>query len=278
MLTSQKMMNSFSQSWMEHQNCQEETTNSEHPLWGGNNLQGVKISVEKFQANRKSLNGQNQQMTLKLVAIFGRFKVTSSIVITLSHGYNSMCRRKKHSLFHWNTLMLPGLPILIWMYVLQEKKIDDYWNVDSSKHFSDSWRGFTKFSLLKEKPPKGYMWSGRRLTKIQTTTRPDYVWPPRTKIGKDAQNREQKNGRKNSQNLTMLESWGEFTLTIQMTRRVFRNSQKTKDENLKDLMAPAMPCKRDQQHSSIVKTNAEPKIGNEIEFKTVYVCKVESHE
>ena len=46
--------------------------------------------------------------------------------------------------------------------VRQEKKIDDYWNVDSCKHLPDSWRGFTKFTLLKEKLPKGYMWSGER--------------------------------------------------------------------------------------------------------------------
>ena len=32
--------------------------------------------------------------------------------------------------------------------VIQEKRIDDYWNVDSSKHLSDSWRGFTKFTPL----------------------------------------------------------------------------------------------------------------------------------
>ena len=31
---------------------------------------------------------------------FGRSAVTSSIVITLNHEYYSMCRRKKHSLFH----------------------------------------------------------------------------------------------------------------------------------------------------------------------------------
>ena len=35
------------------------------PLWGGNNLQGVKISEENFQANRKSVNRQIQKMTLK---------------------------------------------------------------------------------------------------------------------------------------------------------------------------------------------------------------------
>ena len=27
--------------------------------------------------------------------------------------------------------------------VSQEKRIDDYWNVDSSRHLSNSWRGFT---------------------------------------------------------------------------------------------------------------------------------------
>ena len=36
------------------------------------------------------------------------------------------------------------------------------------------------------------MWSGERLTKVQTTTRPDHVWPEVwSKIGKAAQNREE---------------------------------------------------------------------------------------
>ena len=57
---------------------------------------------------------------------------------------------------------------------------------------SDSWKGFTKFTLMGEKPPKGYTWSGERLTKVQTPTRPDHIWPEVwTKIGKAAQNREQ---------------------------------------------------------------------------------------
>ena len=46
------------------------------------------------------------------------------------------------------------------------------------------------FTLLKEKPPNGKMWFGERLTKVQTTTRPD-VWPEVwTKIDKAAQHRE----------------------------------------------------------------------------------------
>ena len=84
--------------------------------------------------------------------------------------FNSMCRKKKHSLFRWNTLTTATETNLD---VLQERDIDDYWNVDANRSLSDSWKGFKKFTLLKEKPPKGYMWSGRRLTKIQATARPE---------------------------------------------------------------------------------------------------------
>ena len=94
-------------------------------------------------------------MTLKPVPTFGRSKLTSSTVITMNLEFNSTCRRKKHSLFPFPLEYIdvarsthPDLD------VLQEKKIDDYWNVDSSKHLSGSWRRFTKFILLKEKSPK----------------------------------------------------------------------------------------------------------------------------
>ena len=60
--------------------------------------------------------------------------------------------------------------------VLQEKCIDDYWNVDGNGNLSNSCRNFTRFTLLNETPPRRYMWSGRRLTNIQTTSRPDHVW------------------------------------------------------------------------------------------------------
>ena len=44
--------------------------------------------------------------------------------------------------------------------VKQEKRIDDYRNIDGSRDLSDPWTGFTQFTLLEEKPPDGYMWSG----------------------------------------------------------------------------------------------------------------------
>ena len=35
--------------------------------------------------------------------------------------------------------------------VVQESRIDDYWNIDGSRDLSDSWTGFTQFTSLKEK-------------------------------------------------------------------------------------------------------------------------------
>ena len=47
--------------------------------------------------------------------------------------------------------------------VLLEKHNDDYWNADGERELSDAWTGFT--------------WSRERLTRKQTTSRPDNVWP-----------------------------------------------------------------------------------------------------
>ena len=56
-------------------------------------------------------------------------------------------------------------------YILgcMEKNIDNYW--------SDAWTGSTRLTILDEKPPVGFAWSGRRLTRKQTTSRPDRLWP-----------------------------------------------------------------------------------------------------
>ena len=36
--------------------------------------------------------------------------------------------------------------------VAQEKRFDDNWNIDEDRRLSDSWTGFTKFTLLQETP------------------------------------------------------------------------------------------------------------------------------
>ena len=44
--------------------------------------------------------------------------------------------------------------------VMQEKRVEDYWNVDMSRSLSDSWTGVTQIIVLKEKRPKGNMCTG----------------------------------------------------------------------------------------------------------------------
>ena len=75
--------------------------------------------------------------------------------------------------------------------VKQEKRIDDYWNIDGSRDLSGPWTGFTQFTPLEEKPPDGYMWSGRILTRKQLTSRPDHLLPELWKsMGKHAKLKE----------------------------------------------------------------------------------------
>ena len=44
--------------------------------------------------------------------------------------------------------------------VKQEKRIDDYWNIDGSRDLLDLWTGFTQFTVVEKKALDGYMWSG----------------------------------------------------------------------------------------------------------------------
>ena len=48
--------------------------------------------------------------------------------------------------------------------VVQERRIDDYWNIDGSRDLSASWTCFTQPTVLSDTPPEGCIWSGRRLT------------------------------------------------------------------------------------------------------------------
>ena len=75
--------------------------------------------------------------------------------------------------------------------VKQKRRINDHWNIDGSRDLSDPWTGFTPFTLLEEKPPDGFMWSGVRLTRKQLASRPDHLWPELWKsMGKHAKLKE----------------------------------------------------------------------------------------
>ena len=107
--------------------------------------------------------------------------------------------------------------------VKQERRIDDYWNIDGSRDLSDSWTGFTQFTLLEETPPDGYVWSGERLTKRQVTSRQDHLWPGLwIKLGRNAKLKERQSGHMKNRNSIMPEDYKEF---ISLTLRT-RNSKR----------------------------------------------------
>ena len=183
-------------------------------------------------------------MTLKSVPTSGRSKVTSSIVITMNLELNYVPKEE--------TFPIPLEYIDVTWFthtdldVMQEKKIDDYWNVDSCKPLSDSSRGCTKFILLKEKPPKGYMLLGERLTKIPMTTRTDYVWPEVwTKIGKAAQNRKKQEWAKEKTEARQYAKTERNLFYWSRGQRILRNSLKMQ-ENWKDLWLPRCRVKDSQ--------------------------------
>ena len=124
-----------------------------------------------------------------------------------------------------------------------EKRIDDYWNIDGSRDLSDPWTGFTQFTLLDEKAPDGYTWSGGRLTRKQLTSRPDHLWPELWKsMGKHAKLKEK-------------QKWSEEKLHLENARKLrgiyfidpedteFKETIKNARKKLEISVAPAMPCK-----------------------------------
>ena len=127
--------------------------------------------------------------------------------------------------------------------VKQEKRIDDYGNIDGSRDLSDPWTGFTQFTLLEEKPPDRYMWSGERLTRKQLTSRPDHLWPELWKsMGKHAKLKEKQ---KWAEEKLHLENDGKLRgiYFIDPEDTEFKETIKNARKKLETSVAPAMPCK-----------------------------------
>ena len=144
--------------------------------------------------------------------------------------------------------------------VKQEKRIDDYWNIDGSRDLSDPWTGFTQFTLLDGKAPDGYMWSGERLTRKQLTSRPDHLWPELWKsMGKHAKLKEK-------------QKWSEEKLHLENARKLlgiyfidpedteFKETIKNARKKLETSVAPAKPCKIMKNCGSVASNKNKTKL------------------
>ena len=150
------------------------------------------------------------------------------------------------------------------MDVKQEKRIDDYWNIDGSRDLSDPWTGFTQFTLLDEKPPDGYTWSGERLTREQLTSRPDHLWKS---MGKNAKLKEK-------------QKWSEEKIHLDNARKLrgiyfidpedkeFKETIKNARKKLETAVGRAISCKIMQNCAS----------GGSDKNKTKLACILEADE
>ena len=112
-----------------------------------------------------------------------------------------------------------------------ERRIGDWWNIERNRDLSNSWTGFTRFTMLDEKPPDGYTWSRRRLTKKQTTSRSDHLGP---KIWKSMSEAQRKEKQKWTIEKPKVDNGGRlFTSLIQRMRRSNKLFKKTRGESWK---------------------------------------------
>ena len=113
-------------------------------------------------------------------------KVTSSIVITMNLKFNST--KEETFLFPLKCIDVTKSSHADLDVCYKRKRLTIIGmsiRTSSVRFLERRFTTFPKFTLLKEKPPKGQKWSGERVAKIQATTRPDHVWPEvSTKIGK----------------------------------------------------------------------------------------------
>ena len=116
-------------------------------------------------------------------------------------------------------------------------------DIDGSRDVSDPWTGCTQFTLLSEKRPEGFLWSGERLTKRQATSRPDHVWPELW--GGLARNAKLREKHKWAIEKSKLDSAGRLRgiYFIDPEDMEFKETIKNARIKLETPMAPAMPCK-----------------------------------
>ena len=127
--------------------------------------------------------------------------------------------------------------------VKQEKRIDDYWNIDGSRDLSDPWTGFTQLLYWKKNLQTDMCGPGERLTRKQLTSRPGHLWPELWKsMGKHAKLKEkQKSSEENIHLDNARKLRGIYFIDPEDTE--FNETIKNARNKLETSVALAMPCK-----------------------------------
>ena len=201
----------------------------------------------------------------------GRSQENSFIVITWNPESNCSCRLKNHFLIPLKYIDVTRSTDTT-LDVMLATSIHDYWNVDGDRELSDAWTGFTRFTVSSEKPPDGYTWSWRSLTRKQTTSRPDKLWPEMRKHMSNASKRQEK--QKWATEKPELDNARKLRgiYFIDPTDEEFKEIMKNARRKLEVPMPAAMPCETSLSRS---RREACRTIGG---HKTKYACVVEADE
>ena len=150
---------------MDESNFLEEIRNWEHPPWYGNTQFEEKVSLIFFENQKGPLSPPHDSFPDAGEAM-NDFRSMSGNFIFPHH----VEPRVKLYSPREESFPIPLKYIDVSrtthtkLDVMQERRIDDYWNIDGSRDLSDSWTGFTQFTLLEEKPPDGYIYVVREET------------------------------------------------------------------------------------------------------------------
>ena len=155
--------------------------------------------------------------------------------------------------------------------VKQERRIDDYWNIDGSRDLSDPWTGFTQFTVVEEKPPDGKMWSGVEINE-KTVDIQARSFMART-LRENGKNAKLKEKHKMSHEKLHLDDRRKLRgiYFIDPEDKEYKETIKNARKKLETPMAPAMPCK-------IVKNNKHCGSGESNKIKTKLACILEASE
>ena len=118
---------------------------------------------------------------------------------------------------------------------------DDSWNVNEEQPLSESWIGFTRFTLLNTPPPEGHTWAGRRLTKLQTAGS-DHIW---LEVWSDKTCR--KSSLCEAKHSELRGHGEEFVTSIRKTKnsmRLYQKKSKAKVENTRRISHALQNCKK----------------------------------
>ena len=127
--------------------------------------------------------------------------------------------------------------------VEQERRIDDYWNIDGSRDLSDSWTGFISLLYWKNNLQTEKMWSGERSTRRQLTSRPDHLWPELwTKLGRNAKLKDRHRWSHEKPKLVNARRLRGIYF-IDPEDKEFKETIRNARKKLETPVAPAMPCK-----------------------------------